>query len=77
MIETYLLLQNNFKVTRGNFHSLDEHHVEHFAGIVGETNLIMDLSDLEQYNVDWMKHLRGITTVLFGLPILYSLFCKF
>lgn len=51
--------KNNFKVTRGNFHSLDEHHVEHFAGIVGETNLIMDLSDLEQYNVDWMKHLRG------------------
>ncbi|CAH0557516.1 unnamed protein product [Brassicogethes aeneus] len=51
--------KNKFKVQRGNYNYLDESHINFFRDLLGETRIIMDLSDLEKYNVDWFKQCRG------------------
>ncbi|XP_017774334.1 PREDICTED: D-2-hydroxyglutarate dehydrogenase, mitochondrial-like [Nicrophorus vespilloides] len=51
--------KNNYNVQRGGYQSLEEDHIKYFQTLLGENRLVMDLSDLEQYNVDWFKHYRG------------------
>lgn len=51
--------QNNYNIQRGNYNSLDESHISYFRNLLGDDRLVMDLSDLEKYNIDWMNHLRG------------------
>lgn len=56
--------KNNYKVTRGNYNYLHDEHFNFFKSILGEKRVITDLSDLEKYNVDWFKNLRGASTVV-------------
>ncbi|KAJ8954510.1 hypothetical protein NQ318_000741 [Aromia moschata] len=55
---------NNYNVTRGNFNVLQEHHVNFFKGLLGEYRIIIDVSQLEDYNVDWMRSVRGHSSIV-------------
>ncbi|KAJ8971409.1 hypothetical protein NQ317_005525 [Molorchus minor] len=44
---------NAYNVSRGNYNYLQEGHVNYFQHLLGDDRVIMDLSDLEKYNVDW------------------------
>ncbi|KAJ3654795.1 hypothetical protein Zmor_013958 [Zophobas morio] len=56
--------KNNFNIKRGNFSHVEEEHLYFFRKLLGESRIITDLSDLEKYNVDWNKHLRGASTIV-------------
>ncbi|XP_044753905.1 D-2-hydroxyglutarate dehydrogenase, mitochondrial-like [Coccinella septempunctata] len=56
--------KNTFDVDRGPYRSLEEHHLTYFRDVLGENGLVVDLCDLEKYNVDFMKHLRGGSTLV-------------
>jgi len=46
-----------------SFRSAKDDDVRHFRSMLGETGLISDASDLEQYNRDWMGKYRGSSQV--------------
>jgi hypothetical protein len=52
--------KNNYNIIRGNYSHVEEEHLYYFRKLLGETRIVTDLSDLEKYNVDWHKSLRGI-----------------
>ncbi|KAK9736744.1 FAD binding domain [Popillia japonica] len=56
--------KNNYNIQRGNYNSLDESHISYFRNLLGDDRLVMDLSDLEKYNIDWMNHLRGNSSLV-------------
>ncbi|KAK4880290.1 hypothetical protein RN001_008436 [Aquatica leii] len=51
--------QNSYKVTRGNYNLLKDRHVDFFQSLLGKERVLMDENDLERYNVDWYKQVRG------------------
>ncbi|CAG9856913.1 unnamed protein product [Phyllotreta striolata] len=56
--------KNRYKIPRGNYNYLHDDHIKYFRNLLGDERLIMDLSDLERYNVDWYKQVRGCSTVV-------------
>lgn len=54
------LTAETYKVTRDTkYKRLDNADIQHFASILGESNLITDEDDLRSYNEDWMRKYRG------------------
>ena len=45
-------------VTRGNFSVLKDKDIQFFESIVSSTNVLQ--SDLDGYNTDWLKTVRGM-----------------
>ncbi|XP_045462852.1 D-2-hydroxyglutarate dehydrogenase, mitochondrial-like [Harmonia axyridis] len=56
--------KNVYQVNRGPYKSLEEHHLTFFRDVLGENGMIVDLCDLEKYNVDFTKQLRGCSTLV-------------
>ncbi|XP_028133838.1 D-2-hydroxyglutarate dehydrogenase, mitochondrial [Diabrotica virgifera virgifera] len=56
--------KNRYKVTRGNYNYLREGHINYFQALLGHKRVIMDLSDLEKYNVDWYTQVRGCSSIV-------------
>jgi D-2-hydroxyglutarate dehydrogenase len=56
--------KNNYNIIRGNYSHVEEEHLYYFRKLLGETRIVTDLSDLEKYNVDWHKSLRGGSTIV-------------
>ncbi|CAG9833545.1 unnamed protein product [Diabrotica balteata] len=56
--------KNRYKVTRGNYNYLREDHINYFQTLLGYKRVIMDLSDLEKYNVDWYTQVRGCSSIV-------------
>ncbi|GLV38637.1 D-2-hydroxyglutaric acid dehydrogenase [Carabus blaptoides fortunei] len=46
-------------VHRGDYAELAECHVRHFTNILGDTRVLTDTTDVQGYNVDWIKNVRG------------------
>ncbi|KAJ8929675.1 hypothetical protein NQ314_017602 [Rhamnusium bicolor] len=53
-----ITLQNTYNVSRGNYNYLHENHISYFQDLLGDKRVIMDLSELEKYNVDWYIQVR-------------------
>nr|CAD7197965.1 unnamed protein product [Timema douglasi] len=68
-------------VKRHNFALLDSNHVQFFKSILGQDRVLTDAEELETYNVDWLKMVRGqyrkycmqanIYALLFSIFFLY------
>lgn len=58
-------LQNRFNVKRGNYNYLDENHVHFFENFLGANRVVIDLVDLEKYNVDWFLTMRGMKALYY------------
>ncbi|CAH1105950.1 unnamed protein product [Psylliodes chrysocephalus] len=56
--------KNRYKITRGNYNYLHEEHIHYFQNLLGESRIVMDLSDLEKYNVDWFNQVRGCSSIV-------------
>ena len=53
------LTKDVYDVKRGNFGVLKDSHVTSFEKILGNDRVLTDASDVEPYNVDWIKMVRG------------------
>lgn len=51
-------------MSRGDYNYLQEFHIGFFRDLLGERGLLMDLSDLEKFNVDWYKKFRGLSALV-------------
>ncbi|XP_067006180.2 D-2-hydroxyglutarate dehydrogenase, mitochondrial isoform X2 [Anabrus simplex] len=51
-------------VKRGNYAVLSDQHVQYFENILGKDRVITDESEVQSYNVDWMKMVRGASKVV-------------
>ncbi|XP_049857866.1 D-2-hydroxyglutarate dehydrogenase, mitochondrial isoform X1 [Schistocerca gregaria] len=51
-------------VRRGNFSKLNPGHISFFESILGKNRVLTDRADVESYNVDWMKMVRGASEVV-------------
>ncbi|CAG9814443.1 unnamed protein product [Phaedon cochleariae] len=56
--------KNTFQVSRGDYNHLLDEHVKYFRSLLGDNRVVMDLSDLEKYNVDWFLQVRGCSSVV-------------
>ncbi|EFA01450.2 D-2-hydroxyglutarate dehydrogenase, mitochondrial isoform X1 [Tribolium castaneum] len=56
--------KNNYDVVRGNYNYVEEEHLNYFRSLLGESRIFTDLSDLEKYNVDWNRYLRGASQIV-------------
>ncbi|KAJ8954511.1 hypothetical protein NQ318_000742 [Aromia moschata] len=56
--------KNTYNVSRGYYNYLQEDHIRFFQRLLGEKRVIMDLSDLEKYNVDWYIQVRGCSSIV-------------
>ncbi|KAJ8918437.1 hypothetical protein NQ315_008134 [Exocentrus adspersus] len=55
--------KNTYNVSRGNYNYLHETHIKFFENLLGDQRVIMDLCDLEKYNVDWYNQVRGCSSI--------------
>lgn len=46
-------------VHRGNFNKLSSEHVNFFKSVLGNTRVLQDPSDVEAFNIDFAKHIKG------------------
>ena len=46
-------------VKRGNYAQLTDKHVQQFQRILPKERVITDNSDVQSYNVDWLRMVRG------------------
>ncbi|KAF5281272.1 hypothetical protein FQA39_LY05158 [Lamprigera yunnana] len=51
--------QNIYKINRGNFNILEDHHVGFFENLLGKERVLNEENDLQRYNVDWYLQVRG------------------
>lgn len=49
---------------RGNYATINDNDIKHFASIVSSSRCITDKSDIETHNIDIMRAVRGYSTVL-------------
>ncbi|XP_023310421.1 D-2-hydroxyglutarate dehydrogenase, mitochondrial-like [Anoplophora glabripennis] len=56
--------KNTYNVSRGNYNYLHEAHIAFFENLLGDNRVIMDLCDLEKYNVDWYTQVRGCSAIV-------------
>jgi hypothetical protein len=47
------------EMKRGNYAQLTDGHIKTFENILGINNVITSADDLEPYNVDWLRTVRG------------------
>lgn len=55
------LTKDRYKVQRGKYASLTDKDVRVFEEIVGKTRILTDDADVEAYNVDWLRSVRGFS----------------
>lgn len=53
------LTKDVYKVKRGNYAVLNDSHLQQFENILSRERVLTDAQDLESYNVDWVKMVRG------------------
>ncbi|KAJ9600104.1 hypothetical protein L9F63_009615 [Diploptera punctata] len=51
-------------VKRGNYAQLSEKHVQQFERILPKERVLTDPSDVQSYNVDWLRMVRGASQVV-------------
>nr|CAD7394669.1 unnamed protein product [Timema cristinae] len=51
-------------VKRHNFALLDSNHVQFFKSILGQDRVLTDAEELETYNIDWLKMVRGSSKIV-------------
>ncbi|XP_071450975.1 D-2-hydroxyglutarate dehydrogenase, mitochondrial isoform X2 [Hetaerina americana] len=61
-VELTQIRYSNLK--RGNYTSLADKHVSFFESLLSKTRVLTDKSDVESYNVDWLKTMRGASKVV-------------
>ncbi|GLH15671.1 Alkyldihydroxyacetonephosphate synthase [Gryllus bimaculatus] len=52
------------EVKRGNYSELTDRHIKFFENILGKDRTLTDPADVEAYNVDWIKMVRGQSRVV-------------
>uniref|UniRef100_A0A1B6H1T9 D-2-hydroxyglutarate dehydrogenase, mitochondrial n=1 Tax=Cuerna arida TaxID=1464854 RepID=A0A1B6H1T9_9HEMI len=58
------LTKDVYPVKRGNFAVLNDSHVQQFESILGKERVLTDPDELDSYNVDWIKMVRGYSSVV-------------
>ncbi|GLV38636.1 D-2-hydroxyglutaric acid dehydrogenase [Carabus blaptoides fortunei] len=58
------LAKDKFAIKRGNFNNVNETHISYFKNIVGESGVLTNSDDLEQYNEYWFKHFKGSSKIV-------------
>nr|CAB3236021.1 D-2-hydroxyglutarate dehydrogenase, mitochondrial-like [Phallusia mammillata] len=53
-----------YNVKRGDFAQITDNDLTHFQSIIGKDHVITDHNDLEMYNMDWMRSVRGQSKLL-------------
>ncbi|KAJ8875194.1 hypothetical protein PR048_023089 [Dryococelus australis] len=56
---TELTAERYPNVKRGNYNVLSDSHIQFFESILGRERVLTDTADVEPYNVDWLKMVRG------------------
>ncbi len=51
-------------VERGDYAHLASEDIAFFRDLLGKSRVITDSAELEGYNVDWLKMVRGINEIL-------------
>nr|CAD7452815.1 unnamed protein product [Timema tahoe] len=51
-------------VKRHNFALLDSNHVQFFKSVLGQDRVLTDAEELETYNIDWLKMVRGSSKIV-------------
>lgn len=54
------LTKDVYKVKRGEFATLNDKHLQLFENILSKERVLTDSQDVDNYNVDWIKMLRGM-----------------
>ena len=55
---------SRYKVDRGNFSKVCQDDVDFFLKLLGPHRVLLDESDLEGHNTDWLGMVRGASSVL-------------
>ncbi|XP_054261644.1 D-2-hydroxyglutarate dehydrogenase, mitochondrial-like [Macrosteles quadrilineatus] len=58
------LTKDVYKVKRGNYSVLDDSHIKKFENILSEDRVLTDAEELDSYNTDWIKMVRGYSGVV-------------
>nr|XP_002131340.1 D-2-hydroxyglutarate dehydrogenase, mitochondrial-like [Ciona intestinalis] len=58
------LTAETYNVKRGNYSTANASDLDAFRNIVGDNNVVTEASELQGNNVDWIKTVRGQSTVL-------------
>lgn len=53
------LTKDVYKVKRGNYAVLNDSHLQTFENILSRERVLTDEEDVQSYNVDWVKMVRG------------------
>lgn len=64
LLSSLKLTKDVYDVKRGNFGVLKDSHVTAFEKILGKDRVLTDTSDVEPYNVDWIKMVRGCSSLV-------------
>ncbi|KAG5874101.1 hypothetical protein JTB14_005897 [Gonioctena quinquepunctata] len=55
--------KNLYDVKRRNFNDLEDRHVQFFKELLGENRTITDQENMEKYNQEWMRCVRGFSSL--------------
>ncbi|XP_059618866.1 D-2-hydroxyglutarate dehydrogenase, mitochondrial [Phlebotomus argentipes] len=58
------LTKNRYNVKRGNYAELSPDDLATFEGIVGKNRILIDATEVESYNIDFLKSVRGYSRVV-------------
>ncbi|KAK9502173.1 hypothetical protein O3M35_012756 [Rhynocoris fuscipes] len=58
------LTKDRYNVKRGDFGEVTNKHIQLFEQILGRNGVLTDENDLEAYNIDWLKTVRGSSKVV-------------
>lgn len=53
------LTKDVYAVKRGNYAVLNETHIRQFEKILGKSRVVTDADELDSFNTDWLKMVRG------------------
>lgn len=58
------LTKDRYNVKRGDYGDITDKHVQQFERILGANGVLTNPDDVEAYNVDWLKIVRGCTKIV-------------
>ncbi|RZF38635.1 hypothetical protein LSTR_LSTR014480, partial [Laodelphax striatellus] len=63
--EKVILTKDRYpNMKRGKFAELQGSHIQHFINLLGPTRVLTDPNDVEPYNIDWIKVVRGYSGIV-------------
>lgn len=56
--------KDTYNISRGNFNTLEERHIDFFKNLLGFQNILTEESDIESYNLDIYHYFRGSSSLV-------------